>query len=59
MPCSLLSALYGELCEVEAGHANRKDGLEAGVAALKEKLAARGLDYDRFCFSHLETRRAA
>lgn len=52
-------ALYGELCEIEAGHANRKSGLEASVAALESKLAERGLDYDRFCFSHLEGRKAA
>ncbi len=54
-----ISGLYRELCAIEAGAGDRKAGLAAGMQALEEKLAARGLDYDRFVFSHLSARRVA
>jgi len=54
-----VAALYDELRAIEESRGNRKDGLAAGIAALDAKLAERNLDYDRFCFSHLEQGRAA
>jgi len=54
-----VTALYAELRRIEQSHANRKEGLDAGVAAFEAKLAERNLDYDQFCFSHIHQGRAA
>lgn len=55
-----ISTLYRELLAIESSSGDRKAGLAAGEAALTAKLAALGMDYDRFSFSHvLAPRRAA
>ena len=46
-----IEPVYAELIEIERAHANRKDGLQAGVEKLAEMLKALGVAYDEFVFS--------
>jgi len=43
--------LYAELLAVEAGHDDRKAGMEAGFKAMVDKLQALGVPYDEFVFA--------
>lgn len=54
-----ISALYKELCGIEASKDNRKHGLEAGVDFLEAKLRSHGMSLDEFMFSGIERRSAA
>ena len=46
-----IEPLYQELIEEERRHANRKDGLAAGVKLLEDKLAAMGKTYEEFIWA--------
>jgi PAS domain-containing protein len=48
---TVIAPLYGELRAIEENHADRKQGMNVAYAALKDKLIAKGTDYDRFIFS--------
>ena len=43
--------LYRQLLEIEDSHADRKQGMEAGFAAVLALLAEKGIGYDEFVFS--------
>lgn len=43
-----IKALYETLCKEEEGHADRKAGLEASAALLKNILDEKEIDYDEF-----------
>lgn len=47
----VIKPIYAELLAIENGHANRKDGMHAAVAALTEKLKNAKVSYDEFIFS--------
>jgi hypothetical protein len=47
----VIKPIYAELLAIENGHANRKDGMHAAVAALTEKLTNAKVSYDEFIFS--------
>ncbi|GAB4573563.1 MAG: PAS domain S-box protein [Rhodothalassiaceae bacterium] len=53
-----ISELYAALCAIER-EGDRKAGLESSFEALHHKMAARGLDYDRYVFSTVNQGRAA
>lgn len=55
----IASDLYAELRAIERAADSPKAGLAAGQAALEAKLAAAGMDYDRFSFDGLNAGRAA
>ena len=44
-------ALYAQLLMVESAHADRKDGMQAGIAAVLDLLAQNKIGYDEFVFS--------
>lgn len=43
--------LYKTLRDIEAGHADRKKGMEASFAAVVDLLRSNGVSYDEFVFS--------
>ncbi|MGD8810670.1 MAG: PAS domain-containing protein [Gammaproteobacteria bacterium] len=43
--------IYRQLIDVENGHANRKDGMQAGFDTLVGLLQQNGIEYDEFVFS--------
>lgn len=43
--------LYRQLLDIENSHADRKQGMEAGFAAVLALLAEKGIGYDEFVFS--------
>ncbi|MEZ4338561.1 MAG: PAS domain-containing protein [Sandaracinaceae bacterium] len=43
--------LYRELCAIERQHSQRKDGIQAGMDALKSKLQSAGATYDELVWS--------
>ncbi|WP_374302178.1 PAS domain-containing protein [Ferrovibrio sp.] len=45
---SVIEPLYRSICDEEDRHADRKQGMQAGIAMIESALQARGLDYDRF-----------
>ncbi|WP_395015846.1 PAS domain-containing protein [Dongia sp.] len=47
----VIKPIYAELLAIENGHANRKDGMRAAVAALTDKLKNAKVSYDEFIFS--------
>ena len=48
---TVIQPLYKQLLGIEAGHANRKDGMKAAFGALMKILDEKGLAYDEFIFS--------
>jgi PAS domain-containing protein len=48
---SVIKPIYAELLAIENRHANRKEGMQAAVAALIEKLKSAKVSYDEFIFS--------
>ena len=44
-------ALYAQLLMVESAHADRKDGMQAGIAAVLDLLGQNKIGYDEFVFS--------
>ena len=47
----VIKPIYAELLAIENSHANRKDGMQAAVVALTEKLKNAKVSYDEFIFS--------
>lgn len=45
---AVIEPLYRQVCEAEEHAADRKQGVQAGLAMIESALQARGLDYDRF-----------
>lgn len=43
--------IYRQLVEIEAGHADRKEGMAAAGAVVGQVLASAGMGYDEFVFS--------
>lgn len=48
---AIIEPIYAELLAVEENHPDRKQGMNAALGALVDKLKAAGVDYDRFIFS--------
>lgn len=46
-----VSALYGELLEIERSASNRKQGLADSYAALHNIIKEKGMDYDEYVFT--------
>ncbi len=44
-------ALYAQLLAVENAHADRKEGMQAGIAAVLDLLGKNNISYDEFVFS--------
>jgi PAS domain S-box-containing protein len=50
-----IEPLYAQLLAEESRHADARAGMAAGSALLEETLRRRGIDYDRFVFSTMES----
>jgi PAS domain-containing protein len=48
---TVIKPIYAELLAIENRHENRKEGMQAAVAALIEKLKSAKVSYDEFIFS--------
>lgn len=46
-----ISDLYSKILDVEKGHSNRKQGMDAGVAFVSDLLNQNGVTYDEFVWS--------
>lgn len=50
-PIETLTPLYKQLCDIEASHADRRQGMEAALGAVVNILQQKGVSYDEFVFS--------